>query len=106
MQDQVKQGMLCPVCRVDLMMSERQGVEIDYCPQCRGVWLDRGELDKVIERSAAAETSSALQQPAQQHRAPEREPPGYHKGDEYIGGDYRQKPYGKRRKSWLAEIFD
>ena len=46
--------MKCPLCNVDLVMSERQGVEIDYCPQCRGVWLDRGELDKIIERSAAA----------------------------------------------------
>src|SRR5687768_1869815 len=44
-------GLLCPNCRVDLVMSERQGVEIDYCPQCRGVWLDRGELDKIIQRS-------------------------------------------------------
>ena len=41
----------CPVCAVPLVMSERQGVEIDYCPQCRGVWLDRGELDKILERS-------------------------------------------------------
>ena len=38
-------GLICPACRVDLVMSERQGVEIDYCPRCRGVWLDRGELD-------------------------------------------------------------
>ena len=45
-------GMPCPVCKVALVMSDRQGVEIDYCPQCRGVWLDRGELDKIIERSA------------------------------------------------------
>ncbi len=45
------QGLPCPVCKVDLLMSERQGIEIDYCPQCRGVWLDRGELDKIIERS-------------------------------------------------------
>lgn len=44
--------MKCPVCgTVDLLMSERSGVEIDYCPQCRGVWLDRGELDKIIKRS-------------------------------------------------------
>ncbi|EDO9525288.1 hypothetical protein GU709_02420, partial [Campylobacter coli] len=43
--------MLCPVCNVDLVMSDRSGVEIDYCPKCRGVWLDRGELDKIIERS-------------------------------------------------------
>ena len=44
------QGMLCPVCRVDLVLADRQGIEIDYCPQCRGIWLDRGELDKIIER--------------------------------------------------------
>ena len=45
--------MKCPVCKdIDLVMSERQGVEIDYCPSCRGVWLDRGELDKIIEKSA------------------------------------------------------
>jgi uncharacterized protein len=45
--------MQCPVCKtVNLTMAERQGIEIDYCPQCRGVWLDRGELDKIIERSA------------------------------------------------------
>lgn len=46
-------GLQCPVCRVDLVMTERQGIEIDYCPKCRGVWLDRGELDKIIERTAA-----------------------------------------------------
>ena len=49
---QTKEGMLCPVCRVDLMMTDRQGVEVDYCPKCRGIWLDGGELDKIIERSA------------------------------------------------------
>ncbi|MGV3552455.1 TFIIB-type zinc ribbon-containing protein [Rhizobium sp.] len=55
-------GMLCPVCRVGLIMAERQGVEIDYCPECRGVWLDRGELDKIIERSGAAEAPRPVQQ--------------------------------------------
>ena len=44
--------MKCPVDSIDLIMSERSGVEIDYCPQCRGVWLDRGELDKIIDRAA------------------------------------------------------
>ena len=47
--------MLCPACKTDLVMTERQNIEIDYCPKCRGVWLDRGELDKIIERSGAAE---------------------------------------------------
>ena len=51
-------GLPCPVCRVDLVMSERQGIEIDYCPKCRGVWLDRGELDKIIERAAAEQPAA------------------------------------------------
>ncbi|GHE03988.1 hypothetical protein U879_21105 [Defluviimonas sp. 20V17] len=84
--------MLCPVCEVALTMSERQGVEIDYCPQCRGVWLDRGELDKIIERSAA-ELSP---------RTPEPQPRGHDGGH----GRHRGKHGGYRRKSWLSEIFD
>lgn len=56
------EGLPCPVCRVDLVMSDRQGIEIDYCPKCRGVWLDRGELDKIIERSLR-EPSSVQEQP-------------------------------------------
>ena len=52
--------MKCPACPdTDLVMTDRQGIEIDYCPKCRGVWLDRGELDKIIERSATAEAPSA-----------------------------------------------
>jgi hypothetical protein len=52
--------MKCPVCiETDLVMTDRQGVEIDYCPKCRGVWLDRGELDKVIERSATMTPAQA-----------------------------------------------
>ena len=62
------EGMHCPVCRVDLMLSERLGVEIDYCPKCRGIWLDRGELDKIIEMSErqapAAAASQSQGQPA------------------------------------------
>ena len=53
-------AMPCPVCRVPLVMSDRQGIEIDYCPQCRGVWLDRGELDKIIDRSVAPAPSAPL----------------------------------------------
>jgi uncharacterized protein len=45
--------MNCPIDGTTLQMTDRQGIEIDYCPECRGVWLDRGELDKVIERSAS-----------------------------------------------------
>ena len=50
--------MKCPVCSIDLNMMDRQGVEIDYCPKCRGVWLDRGELDKIIERSDSAQSQA------------------------------------------------
>jgi len=53
-------AMQCPVCTTDLQITERQGIEIDYCPQCRGVWLDRGELDKLIERSLTVPSSAAL----------------------------------------------
>ena len=49
--------MKCPNCNVNLVMTERSGVEIDYCPECRGIWLDRGELDKIIERSSQQETN-------------------------------------------------
>ena len=55
-------GLLCPACKVDLVMTERKDVEIDYCPKCRGVWLDRGELDKIIEKSAAHEAQQQQQQ--------------------------------------------
>lgn len=59
--------MLCPVCNVDLVMSDRSGVEIDYCPKCRGVWLDCGELDKIIERSVP-NTTNFNQAPRQESR--------------------------------------
>ena len=88
--------MLCPIDKTPLVMSERQNIEIDYCPTCRGVWLDRGELDKIIERSApeAAPARSAAPPPPPVHgHAPH---PGY---------GYQQ-PYGKRKKSFLEELFD
>src|SRR5919106_6392858 len=70
------QAMSCPVCRVPLVMSERQGVEIDYCPQCRGVWLDRGELDKILERSAGLRSDrDDYAPPRQEGRAYEERPP-------------------------------
>jgi Zn-finger nucleic acid-binding protein len=95
--------MLCPVDRTPLVMSERQTIEIDYCPTCRGVWLDRGELDKIIERSAAAAPAAAP--PPSQGYAPE---PGYGAGyrdDPGYRDDRRYKPH-KRRKSFLEELFD
>ncbi|MFZ1304976.1 MAG: zf-TFIIB domain-containing protein, partial [Ferruginibacter sp.] len=54
--------MKCPNCEEILVMTERQGVEIDYCPKCRGVWLDKGELDKIIEKSASTDSNQQIQQ--------------------------------------------
>lgn len=102
--------MKCPVCTtVNLSMSDRQGVEIDYCPQCRGVWLDRGELDKLIERSQAGggaavqaarqvqEQRASLPQYAQQQRSDDRH--AYSK-------DYHPDYRSRKKKGFLGEIFD
>jgi Zn-finger nucleic acid-binding protein len=90
--------MTCPHCAVPLVMSERQGVEIDYCPTCRGVWLDRGELDKILERAAADTAPPA--------RGAPQSPPSYQNhGSHYDQGPGHHRPH-KRRKSWLEEIFD
>jgi len=99
--------MKCPVCTsVNLVMSDRQGVEIDYCPECRGVWLDRGELDKIIERSSARETAGTPSPQQHSHQpayAPQQ--PHYEKGHthEYHHG-HGHKAY--RKKSFLEELFD
>ena len=99
-------GLLCPSCRVDLVMSERQGVEIDYCPRCRGVWLDRGELDKILERSAAelAQAQPAAQPmtppPPQDHRRDhDHDRDRHHRHDEY-------RPHKHKRRSFLEDLFD
>jgi Zn-finger nucleic acid-binding protein len=101
--------MKCPVClQPDLVMSERQGIEIDYCPQCRGVWLDRGELDKIIERSA---TQPAAAPPPQQQQTGYAPQPGYGQQREqrprydsdYHGGHGHHK---KKRGGFLGDIFD
>lgn len=81
--------MKCPNCKEhNLVIAERKGIEIDHCPECRGIWLDRGELDKILERSKEEEVS--YRQNNSQNQA---------QSDQY------QKPY-KRRKSFLEEIFD
>ena len=86
--------MKCPVCPdVNLAMSDRQGIEIDYCPQCRGVWLDRGELDKLIERSSTDAPQSRPQESGSVR------PPPYESRD----SDYYKH---KKKKSLLGELFD
>jgi Zn-finger nucleic acid-binding protein len=94
-------GLVCPSCRVALVMSERQGIEIDYCPQCRGVWLDRGELDKIIERSAR-ETAPA----AELQRAPQAAPRRDYGDDDREPSHGYGQTYRKRRKSFLEDLFD
>jgi Zn-finger nucleic acid-binding protein len=96
--------MKCPICNIDLLMADKQGIEIDYCPKCRGIWLDRGELEKIIERSLGPE------QPMNQ-QAPGFIPPifgGHDKHHDDHHGDYQgQQPYGyRRKKSFLGEMFD
>ena len=81
--------MKCPIDGSDLVMTDRSGVEIDYCPQCRGVWLDRGELDKIIERSIPSS-------------AP---PPSAHRG--YSDAGYEDRPRKKKKRGgFLDELFD
>ncbi|GEO19399.1 TFIIB-type zinc ribbon-containing protein [Microvirga aerophila] len=93
-------GLPCPVCRVSLVMSERHGVEIDYCPQCRGVWLDRGELDKILERSAqdAPVQQSSFSRPQYDQ--------GHDRGHTQPYGHRHQHGHPKRKKSFLEELFD
>ena len=93
--------MKCPVCTdAVLVMAERQGVEIDYCANCRGVWLDRGELDKLIEKSAMQDQSMPTSASA---------PPARATRPDFVDSDYKHRSgqHGyPRRKSWLSEIFD
>lgn len=83
--------MKCPVCKeINLVITEREGIEIDYCPECRGIWLDRGELDKIIQRSAQSGNSDRITK--------ERE-----RTDDF--DDYEERPK-KRRGGFLEDLFD
>ena len=109
--------MLCPHCQTELKIADRQGIEIDYCPKCRGVWLDRGELDKILDRSVAAAGSAMVGFPGP--------PPGDWRHDDDDDDDrrrhygqpghgqtgygqqgYGQPGYRRRRESWLGDLFD
>ncbi|MBM3148183.1 MAG: zf-TFIIB domain-containing protein [Actinobacteria bacterium] len=116
--------MKCPVCDVDLLMAERQGVEIDYCPKCRGVWLDRGELDKIIDRSNAEigvavagpqplEGRGGYDAPPARREVPIHSEPDDHRDrhhdhhgrDRDYGPSY-DKPHKKKRSSFIGELFE
>ena len=85
--------MQCPIDGTQLVMSDRSGVEIDYCPQCRGVWLDRGELDKIIERSGVTPAAPQMARPQADSR-------------EYSRTHDERSYKKKKRESFLSDIFD
>lgn len=88
--------MNCPICNIPLNLAERQGVEIDFCPKCRGVWLDRGELDKIIERSTLEISSRSYPE-----RQDDRHDHRYDKHhDNHYGGHH------KKKRSFLQDLFD
>lgn len=99
--------MNCPSCKETLLMTERQSIEIDYCPKCRGVWLDKGELDKIIEKSLDQEALNQSQQNQSQQNPNYNDaynPSGYggggHHGSKHGG-------YGKHgRRGFLGNLFD
>ncbi len=97
--------MYCPVCKnVELKMSDRQGIEIDYCPQCRGVWLDRGELDKIIERSTSVEARPQAERPTNDAARPTNDEYYYDDDDDHRGDN--RYPQKRKRKSFLGDMFD
>lgn len=107
--------MKCPLCNVDLVMSERQGIEIDYCPQCRGVWLDRGELDKIIERSVGSAPAPAREErrdydrDRDYERKRERDYDRDYERKRDYDHDYRHDHYKKKKKrpgSFLEDLFE
>ncbi len=105
--------MQCPICNVELKMADRQGVEIDYCPQCRGVWLDRGELDKIIERTVRDPRlrASADGYDDDESYPYEKRKRGGNTGeilDAYFDDDdaNRSRSGRKRRGGFLSDVFD
>lgn len=93
--------MQCPACQTELKMADRQGVEIDYCLRCRGVWLDRGELDKIIERAADRSSSIAFESRRKAYECDDIRDRRW--GDDDDEHDLYTR---RRRKSFLGELFD
>jgi Zn-finger nucleic acid-binding protein len=97
--------MKCPNCEETLVMTERQGVEIDYCPKCRGVWLDKGELDKIIEKSVSTDANQQLKQPLDRNRRDDDDDDDdrfFNKNRSY---DNNAK-HNKRKGGFLGDLFD
>jgi uncharacterized protein len=107
-------GLLCPSCRVGLVMGERFGTEVDYCPKCRGVWLDRGELDKIVEKAVAAAQTASHVQPttflpqgdvARSPWGPSPQGRPVYRDDHDDHGD-RGDEHDRRRGGWLDRLLD
>jgi len=112
--------MKCPNCEIPLMMTERKGIEIDFCTQCRGVWLDRGELDKIIEVSTAeiTETARETKREKETYRPAKSDKSRYDRDrergrdrgrdrDRYRDDDRDRDRYRyKKQKSTLHQLFD
>lgn len=91
--------MQCPIDNATLAITERQGVEIDYCPECRGVWLDRGELDKIIDKSGSFQAPSSQPQPQPEtYRQPEQR--------QHYDDRHQSQPKHKKRENFLGDLFD
>lgn len=103
--------MKCPNCDVDLLLGDKSNIEIDYCPKCRGIWLDRGELEKIIERAndyyqrANPERARESAFENNQHHYNERK---HHDDDDHKYGynehDYKNRGY--KKKGFLGDLFD
>ena len=104
--------MKCPVCKdVTLLMSEKKGVEIDYCPECRGIWLDRGELEKLIEKEETYNREHyEYKRESKEYRDNKYAEENHYHDDDYAYDDkyYKNSKYPRRRKkeSFMGEIFD
>jgi len=97
--------MKCPTCNETLLMTERNKIEIDYCPVCRGIWLDRGELDKMLEYAEQKHQSSQQEQPPQPYPDLKKDQPQYYKNEDH----YKHNPnYHKhhKKKGFLGDLFD
>jgi Zn-finger nucleic acid-binding protein len=109
--DQKKPEMNCPNCNETLVMAERQGVEIDYCPKCRGVWLDKGELDKIIERSEQRDLNAGI---SNTNDRDEKYRDEKYREDKYREDKYRDEEYKrkhgtyphKKKRGFLGDFFD
>jgi uncharacterized protein len=103
--------MKCPVCpATELLMTVREGIEIDYCPTCRGVWLDRGELDQIIRRAAQATLAEAAEAARDERRdleRDERERRLSHRHDGYrYDAPHDRRAHQRKKKSFLGDLFD